>query len=180
MDIRTIDAEDLARKLAEGAVLADIRSRSEYLREHIDGAHNLPLEQIRAQGLAGIEAGAPLVFCCFSGMRTAQNRALLAQAAHGRTVFLLEGGLQAWKKSGRATVADQRQPLDLMRQVQIGAGTLVLAGALGGRLVSPWFYLLCGAVGTGLLAAGLTGFCGMARLLVKMPWNRALRQEQTG
>ena len=179
MDIRTIDAGALANKLAEGAVLVDIRSRSEYLREHIDGAHSLPLAQIRAQGLESIETDAELVFCCLSGMRTAQNRTLLAQEAHGRTVFLLEGGLQAWKKSGRATVADQRQPLDLMRQVQIGAGALVLAGALGGWLVSSWFYLLCGAVGAGLLAAGLTGFCGMARLLVKMPWNRALRQEKT-
>lgn len=43
-----------------------------------------------------------------------------------------------------------------MRQAQIGAGSLTLAGALLGALVSPWFCLLCGLVGAGLLFAGLT------------------------
>ncbi|MDK4530548.1 DUF2892 domain-containing protein, partial [Kingella kingae] len=27
-------------------------------------------------------------------------------------------------------------------------------------------------VGVGLVFAGVTGFCGMAKLLAKMPWNR--------
>ncbi|MCV4796509.1 DUF2892 domain-containing protein, partial [Escherichia coli] len=34
------------------------------------------------------------------------------------------------------------------------------------------FFLLSGAVGAGLTFAGVTGFCGMARLLATMPWNR--------
>ncbi|WP_245586965.1 YgaP-like transmembrane domain [Pelistega indica] len=29
-----------------------------------------------------------------------------------------------------------------------------------------------GFVGAGLLFAGITGFCGLARLLQGMPWNR--------
>jgi hypothetical protein len=32
---------------------------------------------------------------------------------------------------------------------------------------------LAGLVGLGLAGAGLTDFCPMAILLVKMPWNRA-------
>ena len=51
------------------------------------------------------------------------------------------------------------------------AGSLILLGVLAGWLVSPWFYLIDVMVGAGLLTAGLTGFCGMARLLAKMPWN---------
>jgi hypothetical protein len=27
-------------------------------------------------------------------------------------------------------------------------------------------------VGAGLIVAGITGFCGMANLLLHMPWNR--------
>ncbi|EPM2252573.1 YgaP-like transmembrane domain, partial [Escherichia coli] len=34
------------------------------------------------------------------------------------------------------------------------------------------FFLLSGFVGAGLLFAGISGFCGMARLLDKMPWNQ--------
>jgi hypothetical protein len=59
-----------------------------------------------------------------------------------------------------------------VRQVQIGAGSRVLIGVVLGALVAPGFYTLSAFVGAGLLVAGTTGFCGMARLLVHMPWNR--------
>ena len=55
-----------------------------------------------------------------------------------------------------------------MRQVQIAAGSLVLLGAI----VSPWLYGLSAFVGAGLVFAGVTGTCGLARLLRVMPWNR--------
>ena len=67
---------------------------------------------------------------------------------------------------------DSSQPLPLMRQVQIAAGSLALLGVILGYTVSSIFFLLSGFVGAGLILAGVTGFCGMARLLDKMPWNR--------
>ncbi|MGN6893694.1 YgaP-like transmembrane domain, partial [Neisseria sp. P0015.S009] len=54
---------------------------------------------------------------------------------------------------------------DIIRQVLSIAGSLILLGVLAGWLLSPWFYLIDVLVGAGLLTAGLTGFCGMARLL---------------
>ena len=59
-----------------------------------------------------------------------------------------------------------------MRQVQIVAGSLVLAGVLLGWLVSPMFLGLSAFVGAGLAFAGISGFCGMAKLLAFLPWNR--------
>ncbi|MDH3663098.1 MAG: DUF2892 domain-containing protein [Alphaproteobacteria bacterium] len=61
-----------------------------------------------------------------------------------------------------------------MRQVQIGAGALVVLGVLLTVMVSPWFMLLSGFVGAGLMLAGITGYCGMTDLLARMPWNRPL------
>jgi hypothetical protein len=58
------------------------------------------------------------------------------------------------------------------RQVQIAAGSLILLGVLLGAGVAPQSYLLSGLVGAGLILAGLSGWCGMARLLEIMPWNR--------
>ena len=49
---------------------------------------------------------------------------------------------------------DRSQPIDIMRQVQIGAGSLVLVGVVLGTLVAPGFYALSGFVGAGLLFAG--------------------------
>ena len=59
-----------------------------------------------------------------------------------------------------------------MRQVQIAAGTLVLLGVILGYLINPAWYGLAGLVGAGLMFAGISGFCGMARLLFLAPWNR--------
>ena len=59
-----------------------------------------------------------------------------------------------------------------MRQVQIGAGSLILTGTLLSLFVSKGWIGLAMFVGAGLLLAGTTGFCGMAILLEKMPWNR--------
>ncbi|MFV9372643.1 DUF2892 domain-containing protein, partial [Raoultella ornithinolytica] len=52
------------------------------------------------------------------------------------------------------------------------AGSLALLGVILGYSVSSAFFLLSGFVGAGLILAGVTGFCGMARLLDIMPWNR--------
>ena len=62
--------------------------------------------------------------------------------------------------------------IGLQRQVHLIAGSLALAGAILAWRVAPEFILLSGFVGAGLLLDGLTGFCGMARLLALMPWNR--------
>ena len=64
-------------------------------------------------------------------------------------------------------------PWSCSRQVQIGAGSLTLLGVLLGLLASPWFYAIPAVVGAGLVTAGATGFCGMARLLMRAPWNKS-------
>ena len=70
-------------------------------------------------------------------------------------------------------MTDRRQPIEVQRQVQIGAGSLAFLGTMLGLFVSPWFFVVPAAVGAGLVMAGVTGFCGMARVLTRAPWNRA-------
>jgi rhodanese-related sulfurtransferase len=156
--------------LREGAVLIDIREADEHAREHISGARHHALSQIDAQSPArpGDEV---LVFHCRSGARTKTNAPRLAAAANGCEAYVLEGGLDAWKQAGLPTAVDRKQPIEMNRQVQIGAGGLALLGVLLGAPVWPGFYVLSGFVGVGLMFAGISGFCGMARVLALMPWN---------
>ncbi len=65
-----------------------------------------------------------------------------------------------------------------MRQLQIAAGSLILLGAGLGFLLMPFFYSLSAFVGAGLLFAGVTSFCGMARLLALTPWSRRVHAMQ--
>jgi rhodanese-related sulfurtransferase len=163
---QTISPAEAQRRIEAGAMLIDIRSPDEYARAHIPCAKNLPLTQI------GRIDGAPeVIFHCKSGMRTAANAHTLKTVTDA-PVFLLEGGLDAWQKAGLECNFDREQPLEIIRQVQIGAGSLVLLGVLLGFLVSPVLFGLSALVGAGLVVAGTTGWCGMANLLAAAPWNR--------
>ena len=170
-NLKTIPAGRAAEIMRNGAVLVDIREADEHAREHIPGA--------RHHALSRIDKDTPLrhgddvlVFYCRSGARTKSNAPKLAAAAPACEAYILDGGIDAWKKAGLPVKLDRSQPIDIMRQVQIAAGTLILIGAAFGFLVTPGFYALSAFVGAGLLFAGVSGFCGMAHLLGLMPWNR--------
>lgn len=169
-----ISASEATEKLKNGAILIDIRQKDEYLRENITQAHSMPLDLLKTQGLPEHLAQSQiLIFHCKSGMRTQNATPLFEQfSQQGKNVFILEGGIEGWKKAGFPTNFDKKQPLELMRQVQIAAGSLVLLGTILGSTVSSGFYLLSAFVGAGLIFAGVTEFCGMAKLLAKMPWNK--------
>lgn len=168
MTLPTLSPTAARAAIDAGARLVDIRAADEHARERIPGAINIPLDRIGDLPCDG----RPVVFHCKSGMRTGANAARLGAAADGAPAFILEGGLDAWRQAGHATVADRSQPMEIMRQVQITAGALVLAGVLLGLWVAPGFYGLSAFVGAGLMFAGVTGWCGMANLLRLMPWNR--------
>lgn len=169
--LKTITPAEAARLTQAGtATLIDVREADEHARARIPGARNVPLSRMDE---AALPASGLLLFHCRSGARTSAHAARLADKAGGCEAFLVEGGLDAWSRAGLPVTEDRRQPLELMRQVQIAAGGMVVLGAVLGALVSPWFHALSGGVGAGLVFAGVTGTCGLARLLRVMPWNRA-------
>jgi len=55
--------------------------------------------------------------------------------------------------------------------VQIVAGLTIVLGTILGAWVPRWWLLLSGFVGLGLKFAGVSGFRGLAQVLLKMPWN---------
>lgn len=171
MSLKPIAPRDLKSRLDDGsAVLVDIREADEYAREHIVGARLAPLSGFERHAI-DCEPGKAVVFTCRSGNRTAANAGRIVAKGFG-DAYVLAGGLDAWKAAGLPVDLDRSAPIDLQRQVQIGAGSLVLVGVVLGFAISPWFFLVSGAVGAGLLQAGITGFCGMAHLLRVMPWNK--------
>ena len=165
----------LRQRLSIGsAVLVDIREPDEFARSHIAGALSRPLSQWEAAHLS-IAADSDVVFTCRSGARTAGACSRLAARSQG-TAYVLDGGIDAWSRAGLLLEVDRKAPLEIMRQVQIAAGTLVLIGVVLGLLINPAWYGLAGFVGAGLAFAGISGFCGMARLLMLAPWNRPAAQ----
>ena len=169
--MQDVEATTLKVWLERGeALLIDVREPSEYAAEHIPDARLLPLSTFDPAGVLQ-EAGKKVVLHCVMGMRSAQAGQKLLDAGF-TTVYNFRGGVQAWKEAGYATARGQRAPLSLQRQVQIVSGSLVLLGTLLGVIASPWFLLLSGVVGVGLVYAGVSGTCGMATLLAQLPYNQ--------
>jgi rhodanese-related sulfurtransferase len=172
MSLPKISASDAQLLIAKGALLIDIRSQDEFARENISGAKNIPLPEIAGRQLG--ENHNAVIFQCKTGMRTSMNAPALAQSAQC-DAFILDGGIDAWKTAGLPVIINRKMPIELMRQMQIAAGSLALLGVILGFAINPLFYVLSGAIGAGLLFSGVSGTCAMVNVLKLMPWNRALR-----
>jgi rhodanese-related sulfurtransferase len=166
----TVEAGELKRWLEQGGTtLIDVRGADEHARERIPGAEPMPLATLDPARI--LARPGRVVLHCQSGMRSRQA-AEEVRAAGGTEVWELAGGLQAWKRAGLPVEGDARAPLPIMQQVQIVAGSLIVLGFVLGLVLAPAWHLLSGFVGAGLIFAGISGRCGMASLLARLPYNR--------
>jgi rhodanese-related sulfurtransferase len=102
--VETITPERAAELLKDGAVLVDIRETTEHARENIPGARHHALSQIDARHPVR-EGDTVLIFHCRSGVRTRMNANRLAARAGDCDVYMLGGGIEAWKRAGLPTSA---------------------------------------------------------------------------
>lgn len=169
----SIDAHTLKKRIAdhEALTIIDVRTPAEFASTHISGSHNLPLAELsqRTQELAE-HLNDAVVLVCQSGVRAVQAQQQLAAAGIDNTE-VLTGGVPAFEAAG-GDVVRGAQRWSLERQVRLAAGSLVLAGMLGGKLVSPKVSMLAGAIGAGLSFSAVTNTCAMGNVLARMPWNR--------
>jgi rhodanese-related sulfurtransferase len=151
------------------AVLLDVREAAEYKATHILGSHWIPLGQISAARLPRGHHKKILIHCQ-AGKRGEKACTTLMAEQSDLDVYNIEGGLNAWAAAGLPMQTGTVLPLN--RQVQVAVGLLLVLFTVAGFGVHPVFHILAGLMGLGLINAGVTGWCGMATVLAKMPWNR--------
>ncbi len=97
--LNKVSASVAREKAAAGAQWLDVRYPSEYQYDHMAGALNVPLAEIR-NAFGVLDQGREYLVYCQSGRRSAAAAFLLAH--RGFKVYLLEGGLWA-AKNGNAS-----------------------------------------------------------------------------
>ena len=87
----------------EGAIMIDVREKSEYAAQHIVGTVLIPLGSLKSR-LSELEQykGKPIIMQCRSGARSARASAILVEAGFD-DVFNLSGGIKGWVKAGLDT-----------------------------------------------------------------------------
>lgn len=87
----TVSAKDVSYNGTRASVIIDVRTAQEFAAGHIDGAVNIPYEQIGQgiQSLKGLTKDSAILVYCRSGRRSAVARATLEQQGYTR---ILDGG----------------------------------------------------------------------------------------
>lgn len=103
-ELKSVTAAQAVKMIKSGAILVDIREMDEFSRERIPGARHHALSRIDADSPA--RAGDKIIiFHCRSGARTRANAPKLAASAPRCEAYVLEGGIEAWKKAGLPTAS---------------------------------------------------------------------------
>jgi rhodanese-related sulfurtransferase len=150
--------------------LLDVRSAAEYEGQHVAGSVHHPLDSLAPAQWAAQKGDLPLYIFCQSGGRAGRAASLLAK--EGVACSVVAGGLEAWLAAGLPVERGESKVLPLMRQVQIVIGLVAGTGAALAIWKHPLFGIIPLFMSAGLVFAGLTGYCGLALLMARMPWNR--------
>ena len=102
--ITEVSVDEAEKRIADGAVVLDVREPYEYESGHLPQAINIPrgiLELEAPERPEMKEKDAPICVCCGSGGRAALATARLQELGY-TNVFSLEGGFKGWCDTGRA------------------------------------------------------------------------------
>jgi len=150
----------------------DVRTPAEFESVHIPGSYNVPLDLLSEHAVdLGAAVGGPVVLVCRSGVRARQAEAVL-RAADLPRLHVLDGGLAAWEAAALPVNRGQ-QRWGMERQVRGVAGGVALVSALAGLFYWRPFGAIAAGIGGGLFASAVTDSCTMAKVLAKLPYNRA-------
>ncbi|RYD24338.1 MAG: DUF2892 domain-containing protein [Verrucomicrobiaceae bacterium] len=150
--------------------IIDGRTPVEHCVNHIAGSSFLQLDSLTVDDITRLASGRQVYLICRSGVRSSKAGEKLHRDGFDDD-FVVEGGLDAWQKSGLPIVRG-KAVISMARQVRIAAGVLVIVATLTGFFLHPWGYLLACIIEAGLVFAGLTYTCAMGNVLSKMPWDR--------
>jgi rhodanese-related sulfurtransferase len=84
---------DYAQLLKEGAVILDVRSKSEYSGGHIKGSVNITLDSLQNNLNKLRDKDKTIITCCATGMRSASAKSILK--ANGYSKVHNGGGWQS-------------------------------------------------------------------------------------
>lgn len=152
------------------SIVLDVRENIEYGAEYIPGTRHIPLS-VLPDKINEVDIKKSIYVVCASGAR-AQKAASHLLNKNAQSVYVVKGGISAWKENGYFVEKGHSRVWAIDRQVRGIAGLLVSIGLLLSYAVHPYFIGLSAFVACGLVFSAVTNTCGMALLLMKMPWNR--------
>lgn len=171
-DIKKISAQQFRQCQNDPAhCLIDVRDRAEYASGS-EASVCWPVSEINGETTAKfvkeqqLSPDQTVVLLCARGMRATQAAEKLRRLLPN-PISVVEGGHAALASSGRS-----KTKMSIEGQVRIAAGIVVLASIVGSALIHPALIAIAMFMAGGLIFSGITDWCGLAMLMMKMPWNK--------
>lgn len=154
------------------ALIIDVREPEEFNAEHVPNSINIPLSQLAKEIPKICEnlSSNKIIFLCQSGNRAKKALSIWNKNSN-ISACTFEGGLFQWKIESGLIVKNK---LPIMQQVQLVIGIIIFTFSILTYVFSIYFLIPILLIGIGLSISGLTGFCGLAHLLRRMPWNSTI------
>lgn len=171
MNINKVEPQTAKKWLEQNeAILIDVREPLEHNSQKINNSQLIPIDSINCDTLPKTDK--KIIIYCQTGRRAndACNRLLIEN--NTIQVYNLDGGIKNWQRTGFPVEIQDKNILPLESQVQLTVGASVLIFSLLAYFVNPIFAIGSAFFGAGLINAGLTGWCGLAKIIIKMPWNK--------
>jgi rhodanese-related sulfurtransferase len=159
--------EILNQNASNNFIVLDVRTNAEHDSKRIPGVYNLPLDELE-EHLEMLKKYDKVYLHCQSGNRSGKGYQRLLDLGLTNVVNVT-GGIGEWEQNSFGVKTNNKMPI--IQQVMIVAGSLVLFGSIF-SFVSPIFALISIFAGGGLVYAGVSGNCLMAKILGEMPWNQ--------
>ena len=170
MGIKTISVQEVKTILdAKGAVLIDVREPAEYHSTHIKGSQLMPLTTFNSNQ---VPKNQKVIVHCQRGRRSEMAISRI-EGYETMDVYSMSGGIEAWMSIGYPVHQAQSQMMSIDRQTQLVIGGFVTLFCILALQIDINYVYGALFFGVGLMGAGLSGWCGLAKLMAKMPWNQA-------
>ena len=103
-DYGNVDVAEARDLIAEkgGLVILDVRTVSEYESGHLDGAINIPVDELSGR-LSELNQDDELLVYCRTGNRSTTAVGILRENGYDQ-IFHMDGGIVAWNSAGFPTV----------------------------------------------------------------------------
>ena len=94
--LSTLQATQLIN--SRNAIVVDVRTPEEFAKGSLPGARNVPMDKVDEK-MRDIKKDKPLIVVCATGNRAGRVAAQLRAGGFGE-VYVLAGGLAAWREAG--------------------------------------------------------------------------------
>ncbi|MAQ77158.1 sulfurtransferase [Candidatus Campbellbacteria bacterium] len=152
----------------KNSIVVDVRVGGEHRAERIPSTLNIPLHKLE-DFKDELGQYKNVYVHCETGGRSTDACQKLDKMSMDNWINI-DGGISEWKLQNLPTI--KGRGMSMQRQVMISAGILVVLGITLSYFVTINFILLSLFVGLGLIFAGVTNNCGLARVLRAAPWNK--------